>query len=512
MRQVPTILVVFLCINAMLMVYLAAWAQVRSKVTAVREFSSLMLAAAIYTLGYAIEISRVDLPEILEAIKFEYLGIAMIPATMLLFALRFSNKKLRWYAYILIFAVPVITIGMVFTIEHHNWYYIRPRVVQGALFPMLDFERGLWYYVNFAYIQAGTWFASILLIFHALTAGAKYRNQVVLITIGSAFPLLSNILYMQGWFGNIDPSPFSLTLTGLVLAIALFKFGLFELVPAARERALDSIRDAFLVVDRHGRLQDLNSAGWRLPGAAELKIGDPLPKENDLVLNLQPLLARKAEQVDFSVNTPGSSLLHFRANAYPILTKMGVPGGIAILVRDVTETASLVRKLNHLASTDELTGLLNRRCLLQFGENELADARMTGAPVGIILIDLDHFKQINDNYGHSAGDIVLKEVVLCFRKVLRVNDILGRYGGDEFVVFLPRTALPTAIQIAERLRQKLTERSLQIDEQNIDITASFGVFAAAADRIVQIDMLLRLADQALYKAKAEGRNRVVWIE
>jgi len=102
--------------------------------------------------------------------------------------------------------------------------------------------------------------------------------------------------------------------------------------------------------------------------------------------------------------------------------------------------------------------------------------------------------------------------VLCFRKVLRANDILGRYGGDEFVVFLPRTTLPTAIQIAERLRQKLTERNLQVDGQNIDISASFGVFAAAADRIGQIDMLLRLADQALYKAKAEGRNRVVWIE
>jgi diguanylate cyclase (GGDEF)-like protein len=510
MQQAPTILVIFLYLTAMLMVYLAAWAQLRSRIRAAREFSWLMCATILYTLGYAIEISRYDLPGILEAIKFEYLGIAMIPALMLNFALRFIGKKLRWYAYAFIFAVPIITIVLVLTVEYHEWFYINPRVVQGLLFPVITFERGFWYYIHFAYLQIAPSIASILLIVHALRAGAKYRKQAVMIAVGSSFPLFAGILYLIGFIQKIDPAPFSLFLTGLMLSIALFKFGLFELVPAARELAIDSIRDGFLVIDYQGRLQDLNNAAWRLPGASELKIGDPLPLENALVNHLRPLLINNQDAVDFSVDSPENGSLYFHATSYPILTKTGTPGGSAILINDVTESTGLMRQLNQMASTDELTGILNRRFLIMLGDRELHAAKLNKIPLGIILIDIDHFKQINDQYGHTTGDEVLKNVVQCFKKGIRADDILGRYGGEEFVVFLPRTDLPTAIQVAERLRHQLLEWSLPIDGHKITITASFGAHSAVPDSNTQIDALLDTADQALYRAKDSGRNRVAW--
>lgn len=512
MQQAPIILVIFLNLNAMLLVYLAAWAQLRSRLPAAREFSWLMVAAAVYTLGYAVEISRSDLGGILEAVKFEYLGIAMVPAIIFIFSMRLTGKNLPWFAYALILAVPLITIALVFTVVHHEWFYIKPRVVQGALFPVLTFERGPWYSIHIAYLQIAPAVASIILILHALRAGAKYRSQVFLIALGSCIPLLAGILYLFNLFQGIDPAPFSLSLTGLVLSIALFKFGLFELVPAARERALDSIRDSFLVIDRQGRLQDLNSAGWRLPGASALKIGDTLPEENALAISLRPLLDNQNAQVDFSMETPEGSLAYFHASACPILKQSGAPGGTAILISDVTEAAGLVHQLNQLASTDELTGIFNRRSLIQMGARELMLASQAGEPVGIILIDLDHFKHINDRYGHAAGDDVLKDVVQCFRKLLRADDILVRYGGEEFVVLLPRTDLPTTIQIAERLRQKLAERSLPVNGQMITVTACFGVHAAVPGRGEKIDDLLKIADLGLYKAKANGRNQVTWQE
>jgi diguanylate cyclase (GGDEF)-like protein len=509
MQQAPIILVIFLYVSAMLMVYLAAWAHLRSRVSAAREFSWLMVSVVIYTLGYSIEISRTDLSGILDAIRFEYLGIAMVPALMLIFSLRFTEKKLRWYAYGLILVIPFITIAMVFTVEYHSWFYIQPSVIQGALFPVVSFQRGPWYYVHFIYLQAAPAASAVLLILHAVRAGAKYRKQVILIAIGSCIPLLAGILYVIGLFQGIDPAPFSLSLTGIVLSIALFKFGLFELVPAARERALDSIRDGFLVVDRYGRLQDLNRAGWRLPGASEFKIGDFLPEHNALAIHLHPLFENSSDRVEFSMDTAESGLLYFHGSAYPIMTQTGVPEGTAILISDVTENAGLLRRLNQIASTDELTGILNRRSLIQLGEFELSRAIQAGTPIGVMMIDLDHFKRINDLHGHAVGDEVLRHVVACFRKGLRANDIFGRYGGEEFVVFLPRTDLQTTLHVAERLREKLAESNL-VDGQTIQMTASFGVHSSVPDPGSKIDGLLNTADLALYKAKANGRNRVEW--
>lgn len=510
MQQAPIILETFLLFTAMIMVYIVAWTQLRSRINAAREFSWIMSAVVIYTVGYAIEITRNDLPGILAAIKLEYLGLALTPALMLIFALRFIGKKLSKIGVALVFIVPMITMALVFTIEYHEFYYIRPKVIQGILFPTLVFERGVWYYINLAYLQIVSALASVLLIVHLFRVGAKYRKQAVMIAVGSLIPLLANAVYQLGLTKNIDSAPFSFFLTGLIISIALFKFGLFELVPAARELAIDSIKDGFLVFDRQGRLQDLNSAAWLLPGARELKVGDRLPQANSLAKELHPLLTGQINWIDFSVNTEKNGSLYFHATSHPILTKTGAPGGTALLISDVTEAAELVKQLNQLASTDELTGALNRRSLIQLSENELTNASRQRDPVGIIMIDLDHFKNINDQFGHAAGDEVLKNIAQCFKKTLRADDIFGRYGGEEFVVFLPRTDFPTTLRVAERLKHNLANWSIPVEGQIILMTASFGVLSATPGPDTHVDKLLNTADQLLYRAKANGRNQIVW--
>ncbi len=513
MQQAPTILIILLGISGLVSVYMAAWAQLRHRVPAAREFSLLSLANSLYSLGYAIEISRLDLQGILEAIRIEYLGLAFIPALVLNFTLTFlRQKRLPAHTVVLMLVIPLITLVLVFTVDQHNLYYIQPRVVEGKFFPVLTFERGIWYNVQVIYLMSATILAVILFFINALRSGNKRRRQAVACAIASMIPVVEGFFYFSGLIpGNIDAAPFAMSISVCIFALALFKLGLFEIVPAAREMAIDSVREGFLVVDRLGQLHDLNKAARLLPGAAELKIGQRLPPENPLVLNLAPLLESGKESVGFTVDHPNGRLHYYNARAYSITDPFSGSGGIAILISDVSETAGLMRQLHLQANTDELTGILNRRHLMGLGQRQVDLGQHTGLPIGVILIDLDHFKTVNDRFGHQTGDEVLRRVADCFQRGMRSVDILGRYGGEEFVAFLPGANLADTIQVANRLKQSLAKCEMHAGEKRLIITASFGVYAAAPDEGDTLDSLLKNADLALYQAKARGRDCVAWL-
>ena len=158
-----------------------------------------------------------------------------------------------------------------------------------------------------------------------------------------------------------------------------------------------------------------------------------------------------------------------------------------------------------LATRDALTGALTRRAVLQAGGEEFDRWRRYAQPLSLVLLDLDHFKQVNDRHGHQAGDRVLAAAAAVMRQALRVNDRLGRYGGEEFVILLPSTDAEAARASAERVRAALAAHA---PEPGIPpCTASLGVAWAQADD-AGLDALLARADEALYRAKADGRDRV----
>jgi diguanylate cyclase (GGDEF)-like protein len=172
--------------------------------------------------------------------------------------------------------------------------------------------------------------------------------------------------------------------------------------------------------------------------------------------------------------------------------------------------------LERLASTDPLTSLHNRRAFLTYCEKELTRPSRATEPVSLVLIDLDHFKQVNDIYGHDAGDAALCAVASQLRGAIREHDVLGRWGGEEFIVLLPGTTSEQAIQVAQRLRLCIESISLLHDGRvdawsSIRLAISAGVVTATG-AIESIDFLLRTCDEALYSAKAAGRNTVVHRE
>ncbi|NOT85668.1 MAG: GGDEF domain-containing protein [Methylococcaceae bacterium] len=176
--------------------------------------------------------------------------------------------------------------------------------------------------------------------------------------------------------------------------------------------------------------------------------------------------------------------------------------------RRMTESNSLLREL---ATRDPLTDVLNARTYYEVCDRLISLALRTGDSFSVLFIDLDHFKSINDQYGHEAGDATLKEVAACLSRHTRQSDVLGRIGGEEFSKFLPNTDLTMAMLLAEKLREDIEKLTPTIDGKHIRITASFGV-ASNQQHHQSITDIQREADQAMYRAKQQGRNRVINFE
>jgi diguanylate cyclase (GGDEF)-like protein len=184
---------------------------------------------------------------------------------------------------------------------------------------------------------------------------------------------------------------------------------------------------------------------------------------------------------------------------------------LRLTVESERENAALQAEREQLiqqASTDVLTGVANRRHFHEFLEEHFRLAARYGTPLSLFLADLDHFKALNDSYGHLVGDEVLRAVAQRMRTVLREADLLARFGGEEFVVVLPSTSLDGAVQGAERVREALMARPIEAAGHEIPVTASFGVSAYRADALMTPEWLIKEADLALYEAKRSGRNCV----
>lgn len=175
---------------------------------------------------------------------------------------------------------------------------------------------------------------------------------------------------------------------------------------------------------------------------------------------------------------------------------------------DITERKLLEEELRRQAHVDYLTGVYNRRHFMERAEHELHRAHRYGGPLSMLMLDVDHFKLINDRYGHKVGDIVLKAVADLCHATFRDVDILGRLGGEEFAVLLPETDQHFAIEAAERLRETITNARIPLaGGLPVTFSVSIGVSSLSAPDD-NIDVLLSLADKALYAAKESGRNRV----
>jgi diguanylate cyclase (GGDEF)-like protein len=169
------------------------------------------------------------------------------------------------------------------------------------------------------------------------------------------------------------------------------------------------------------------------------------------------------------------------------------------------------KELHQISITDGLTGLLNRKHTLELLGKEISRSRRYGHPISALMLDIDYFKNVNDTYGHQTGDVVMRRLADLFCKVVRENDLVGRYGGEEFLILLPDSDAQSGARTAERIRKKIEELEIETNRENISVTVSIGV-SSYPKYGKDADAIISAADTALYRAKSNGRNQVIVSE
>jgi len=465
----------------------------------------MSLFSAIYTLGHAMEIISKEQYAIFFWIKVEYLAIPILGPIFLIISMQYAglDRYLTRKFLLFLFVIPVATIFFAWTNEWNHMMYASTGIKADGIIAFANFKAGPWYIINGIFTASCILSAVAVLGSYWSSTGARHWKQIVTLMIGSLLPMVLTFLYLLGYSPNsVDPVPLTLCITNLLYFWAIFSNKLFELAPLAKERVFESMREGVLVLDHSGKIVDFNkSAKAILPDLDCSVIGQ-------LTSNIWPLTDYSITELEGSYEWfDNKNNRYYQVDPAPIYNKHKKMVGKTVIFRDITSQKEIENELKRLAYTDGLTRIYNRAYLLELGSAALSQAIREKTAFSIILFDIDHFKQINDKYGHAGGDSALLNVVESCRKILGEDALFGRYGGEEFVLCLPGYTLYEAGKVAEQLRQKFFTSQFETNRGLASLTASFGV-SEKDSRTVSLDTLLYEADHALYASKDNGRNAI----
>jgi len=457
-------------------------------------FAWLCLSEAIYTCGYAFELASRSLEQARFWITFEMLGGAYIPALVLLMALSYRFQRhppVGVTAALLMLAS--LTLAVVMGDEHHHLMFSDMQIVRRDHLTITLLEFGPWYYLHLVYINVAVAIGNLLFLHCWRRAPHYHRRQVLLILLGNLVPWLCYLLFLLDWApSGVDLSAFGFIVTGPLYAYSLFRYRFADLSPIAREQVFDAMAEAVLVVDGSYQLVDFNPQAQALFPELE-----PQHLGRDCRLLLRGLVPPLGGGQDVEHRLEQGDH-HYELRCQPLRQPNGLLMGYALLLRDTTERQRLLLQLRQHAEIDELTGVMNRRMVLQMLEQAVSAAWQSQQPLSLVLFDVDRFKRINDSQGHQIGDLMLRQLASLLKTALSAAEGLGRYGGDEFVLVLPGRDLSGAQALAEQLNHLV--------RQQLNLTLSLGVTAFAPHDTAQV--MLRRADMALYRAKSQGRSQV----
>jgi len=462
--------------------------------------------------------------------KLEYVGTGTVPVLFLLFTIQFTGRS-AWLSRrrtALLWTLPVVSVSLAATNEFHRWIWTSFSPGPADL-NIVIYNHGPAFYalifVIYAYMVAG----SALLMRFAIRSTVAQRRQSVTVLLAAAVPLVCGVLYAAKItpIPGLNLAPLSFAAAGAVLAIGVVPLRMFKLLPVARERLIEGMIDGILVIDAKRRIVDVNPAARELFELPRHPVGDDATRLLGAWPQIEAGLDPDREthvEIALSQDPP----LHADIQLLPLTSAPDEPPGFLVVARDITkrrlvqsaleeandrlkeqlqEIERLQEELRERAIRDSLTGLYNRRHLDEMLPRILRRAEREGLPVSTILIDLDHFKAVNDRYGHRAGDALLEEIGRQLAERTRPADIACRYGGEEFALVLPHAPLAVAVERAEMLRASL--RDVHVPEMGADAPPTFSAgIAVFPEHGVSQDDLLRAADRALYRAKESGRDCV----
>jgi len=484
----------FLIIGSISMVVLGVLSLLRRRNSVVIFFALTCFSSSIYAFGYAMEVTRI-VPELIQFwSRFEYVGMPYIISFLFLFVFHFIRSGRRVpVMYIVLPLLVSFSIMMIRQTNHlHGLYYSSYSFDSYGGSVLMSFSKGPWYWIFAGYNVLGILLSSLLIAVYLIRAPGIFRKQGVLLLLGTSIPIIPYVIHVSGIIPvAVDIIPAAMVLSMMLYFISVFRYRLFFLIPAGRDWLVETMTDALVVLTRQNLVVDANPSALDTFGENGV---DPVGRE---VSEVMPLLNQDIE----SGKRIKAKDKVWELSRTDLPSRRGSLEGVLIVAHDVTD-------LERLAREDILTGLLNRHSWNSAAETELVRLSRHNRFGSVIYLDLDFFKRVNDTFGHAAGDKVLECVGEILKAGVRRPDLVGRYGGEEFVIFLPESGKEGAVEVAERLRADLEAAVIKHNGKQIPISGSFGVSGSFITVDMNLETLVNQADKALYKAKDSGRNRV----
>lgn len=468
-------------------------------------FTFLCLAIAIYITGYALELQAHNPKQFMFFLMIEFFGAPFMSGFWLLFAYKFRHRQSAPLHIALLFMIiPFLTLFLGVTNETHHLLYTSIDFISyaGSFLPLL--EKGPWYYANILYAYSVQIFGMTVFFKDWKSQGYHMKTQSFWLMFGSIWPVLVNFIYLSGGSPlNLDLTPFGLSVSGIFFYIAIFRYDFLEFQEIMKEVVFLEINEGILVLDRRNRLVDFNLACNEIFSWLDFsRIGIDItifPEGKKIVEQKKPEFELKL------IRNRESKYYAFRKT---VLTEGSETLGSVYFIQDISGQKEMIRVLHDIESHDSLTEVYNRRRLMEELEKELQRMKHCGGCLSILLIDIDHFKQVNDQYGHHVGDEVLKILAgACMEKV-RKTDLLGRYGGEEFLIILPEATEDNAYFVAENIRKFTENLVFWANGETIRITVSIGIKTVYSnDSSLNAERMLQGVSTSLHHAKNSGRNR-----
>ena len=488
-------------------------------------FALLTLASAMYSLGYMLLELSESYDAVINSLRVANIGIPMIgPGFSLIMISLFRPGLLkRWMAPgLLIYGFAMFMFAMFADVSVLYYWSVETgnlAKIAGSYGGCL-IKFGVVYWVQRFFGIACMCLAYAVFLKYFIKGAKNFRNRTRYMLIGSLIVLAANItMTVASILSPLNQvfvlTPFIFTILFMPFFMNLAQHQPLNIAAVASNTAIEIMSDAIIITDGDWGFLSCNaSAKLLFPSLSSCG-------ENELITNIKdwpdalasitsitstPLAAAEYEKIFTRADETGKTIT-YKAAINKITKNEGGFNGWYIVIRDATDVTNLVNQLEGLATTDPLTGVANRRYFLERVKRELVMAERLNLSNAMIMYDIDNFKKVNDTYGHVAGDRILCAVVDTIKRKLRSYDIIGRYGGEEFVIFTTATEEDMIYKFALRLCQMIEKTPIQYEDITISVTASFGAVQIYPGDTFEDAMLA--VDSAMYKAKHNGKNQVM---
>ena len=504
--------IIIVCIALAISFFIGVYALFRSQSNKKNYFLLLQTTIIVYLLGYLLALTSTNAEEAFGGVKVLFIGSFLAAIFAFFFVADYCGIKVHpVFVKLPMLLAALAGVILIWTTNYHQLVFAGYYFTGSAAF-QLRFTRGSLFYPIHVY-PAICMIPTIGALLWQMNnekkknGKKKYWKQLRFIMLCTVIPFAAELIYLftamsgrntSGWY----LTPHSFSIMSLCLYLGLMRHNIQEIIPAATLTTMDHIGEGFVLVDQDNNYLSSNSTTLEIfPEITKIAKGESI-----FTAKNWPAEPRDMESgtTDFSIND--DRVRYFRASISPVFGENEALTAKIILFWEITDSVNLMKELENAAYIDSLTGIYNRKHFSELANVDIERSLRMDQSIYAAMLDLDFFKNVNDTYGHATGDIILKATAGVIRQTIRSYDLLGRYGGEEFVLLITNLDSTEAYNLMERIRENMEHSITNCDGVEITVTCSIGLAKYLEND--SLEEVVKKADAALYAAKRSGRNQV----